>query len=383
MTQTRELRHTHRFEVETGDEPVRLCIGQRDDEERAGGHAAVPGGYAKVFNRLIDCGAWARLPDAGRAVYLPLARFADAREGFRTRAGLATLMKNTGLSRSSVKRGLKALQDAGLLVVVRPGGVSADGTNRSNVYQLLVPEADSDAESTRPTQSAARAKRSPKVAEGVQPRTPSRPKAEPRPGSPTDPAAGPRRGGTGAASGPPLRTTLSESHSPAAGVVGVEGGDGPESDVRLTRAAQSLQRWGVSLATARGLAERCGAEAVRSAVASAEPMARSGKLRNAAGFLVRSLEQGWSGPSAPAKAAGDGRSMAERERRDREAVEAVASRESADALLDDLDDATLAGLAERVVSLHAARPAMVRLLTAKPPRDSRLMRAEIAALLEA
>ena len=399
-------RHLHRFEVETDTDAVQLSIGRHEAEATAG-HAAVAGGYLKVFNRLIDSGAWATLPDAARAVYLPLARFADARENFKTRAGLAALMKHTGLSRSSVKRGLRALQDARLLAVVRVGGVAADGTNRTNVYQLLVPAEPGDAETLRggkpaaetaarrPAQSAARAKRAAKKPtdgpEGVRPRTPSgftaEPPAEvndgPRHGSPVNPVAGPTAAGTGVNAGPLYRPTPSESISPAvaATVVGESGWQGPE---RLARSAQSLQRWGVSPAAARELAARHGPDAVRSAVAAVEPLARQGKLRNAAGFLVSRLEQGWSdaAPAAAASAGLEERTRAERERREAEAQSAVAARGSADAEIDALDDATLDALAARVLAGNADRPAMVRLLTAKPPRQSRLMRAEVAALLE-
>ena len=408
-------RHLHRFEVETDTDAVHLSIGRPEAEATAGhaaghaaGHSPVAGGYLKVFNRLIDSGVWATLPDAARAVYLPLARFADARENFKARAGLAALMRHTGLSRSSVKRGLKALQEARLLAVVRVGGVAADGTNRTNVYQLLVPGEPGDDEPVRggkpvaeaparkPVQSAARAKRAAKPPAdkppGVHSRTPSRFTAEPpaesaadpRRGSPADPAAGPTAAGTGAGDEPLYRPTSSESISPAAAadVVGEPGWQGPE---RLARSAQSLQRWGVSPAAARELAARHGPDAVRSAVAAVEPLARQGKLRNAAGFLVSRLEQGWSdaAPAAAASSAGlEERTRVERQRREAEAQSAVAARGSADAEIDALDDATLDALAARVLAGHADRPAMVRLLTAKPPRQSRLMRAEVAALLE-
>ena len=430
-------RHTHRFEVETDTDAVHLSIG-RPDPEAAGqaaqsAHAAVAGGYLKVFNRLIDTGAWARLPDAARAVYLPLCRFADAREDFRTRAGLAALMRHTGLSRSSVKRGLRALQDARLLAVVRAGGVAADGTNLTNVYQLLVPDADepqplrgAPAEAARkPVQSAARAKRAKKTdapaahapaapagviaatpafffscdsygdrpadaaaPEGVRPRTPGRAKAdppagparEPRPRPSADPAAGPAPAGTESGSGPLIRPISSESISPAQAPADVVG----EEDEDRNRPAASLQRWGVHLTAARDLAERFGPDAVRAATAAVEPLARAGRVRNAAGWLVRHLERGWGDPAdAPAAADLAARTAADRVGREAEAAQAVAARESADAVLDALDDATLGVLAGRVVASHADRPAMIRLLTAKPPRQSRLMRAEIAALLQA
>ena len=66
--------------METGPEPVVVSIGERPaGEEGTRAHPLVPGGFAKLFNRVIDGGAWASLPDAGRAIYVPLVRFADGR----------------------------------------------------------------------------------------------------------------------------------------------------------------------------------------------------------------------------------------------------------------------------------------------------------------
>src|SRR3954470_4211972 len=104
-----------------------------------GGDGGIPGGFAKFFNRVVDSGAWARLSDAARAAYLPLVRFADQRNHFRVGIGQAALMKYSGLSRSSIKRAVKDLLASKLLVLVEQGGVTPDGQNESNVYQLMVP----------------------------------------------------------------------------------------------------------------------------------------------------------------------------------------------------------------------------------------------------
>jgi hypothetical protein len=167
-------RHTHRIEVETGDEPVQVTVGQAASAA-AEKPSPTPGGFCKFFNRVIDTGLWGELPDAARAVYLPLLRLAESRGPCRARAGLAALMRMSGLSRSSVKRGLRALQGARLIVVVRQGGVDANGINRPNVYEMLVPEAD--ATPTSPTSP-------------VQPRTPSRSRGKPTPRIAAEPAVG-------------------------------------------------------------------------------------------------------------------------------------------------------------------------------------------------
>ncbi len=60
---------------------------------------------------------------------------------------------------------------------------------------------------------------------------------------------------------------------------------------------------------------------------------------------------------------------------------AAEARADADARIDELDDETLELLVGRVLEAHAGRPAMLRLLSARPPRESRLMLAEVAALI--
>src|SRR4051812_26999150 len=104
-----------------------------------GGDGGIPGGFAKFFNRVVDSQAWARLSDAARAIYIPLVRFADQRNQFRVQVGQAALMKYSGLSRSSIKRGVKDLLASKLIVLIEQGGVTPDGQNESNVYQLMVP----------------------------------------------------------------------------------------------------------------------------------------------------------------------------------------------------------------------------------------------------
>ena len=123
---------THQIRVETEEENVTVMIG---------GDSEIPGGFAKFFNRVVDSGAWGpHLSDAARAAYLPLVRFADQRNQFRVAVGQAALMKYSGLSRSSIKRTVKDLLASKLLVLVEEqGGVTPDGQNESNVYQLMVP----------------------------------------------------------------------------------------------------------------------------------------------------------------------------------------------------------------------------------------------------
>ena len=48
--------HKHQIDVQTDEELVTVTIGS---------DGGVPGGFAKLFNRVIDSEAWARLSDAG------------------------------------------------------------------------------------------------------------------------------------------------------------------------------------------------------------------------------------------------------------------------------------------------------------------------------
>ena len=303
------------------------------------------GGFTMFFNRLIDNGLWADLPDAARAVYLPLARLGDATGSgaIRSRAGLASLMKWSGLSRSSVKRGLKALQDKGLIAVVRRGGVGADGVNRPNVYELLVPE---------PADRGGGATGGPTRWPGMT-RPPARLWTARRVGGGLDPPS----------AAEPHPRGLPETPPPTPGCVE------PSAE---ERAVELLGRWGIDSTEAAGLVAEAGPGVVSKCVADARALREAGRLRSAAGFLRWAIREGDRGAGSvePARSAASA------------AASGFPEMAPGDDLVDGLDDAALGALADRVLAAHAGRPAMVRLLTAKPPRRSKLMRAEVAALLE-
>lgn len=147
---------------------------------------------------------------------------------------------------------------------------------------------------------------------------------------------------------------------------------------------QLLRVWGIDPATAQDLAATHAPGQVLAAVALARQAKSSGRVRNAAGYIVRCLENGLTAqgsralPSLATPAARQAREQAERRQEEARAARSVAAE---DARIDELDDGTLDCLVERVLSIHAGRPAMLRLLRARPPRESRLMRAEVAALL--
>ncbi len=354
--------------------------GQRDrDTTDSSATGYVPGGFAKFFNRVIDAGIWAQLPDAARAVYLPLVRLADGRGPFRVRAGLACLMKHSGLSRSSVKRGLKALQDSRLIVVVDPGGVGPDNINRANCYELLVPEPRSESSIGR--SKATTWSPAAKPSAPVHKRTPSRAVAGPTQVSPADRPVGPALdppavhgwAEPGAGDGPLLRNTYSNSSPEQGGQAGSRG------DGEMEIAAKSLLRWGFEPAEAGALAAEHGPVKLSRALAEARQLQAVGRLRSATGFLRWAIAEAKGDERAPAQLV----AWPEVEARNRRQAEAVAQKSlgADDDAVDALDDSELEDLAAVVRQRYLAHPAMLRLLTARPPRQSRLMRAEIVRIL--
>lgn len=389
-------RHTHRIEVETGDEPVHVTVGNAREEadgDGGGGKSGyVPGGFAKFFNRVIDCGLWATLPDAARAVYLPLVRLADGRGPFRARAGVASLMKHSGLSRSSVKRGLKALQDARLIVVVSAGGVGRDNVNRANLYELLIPEPADDgaphhpgpAKSSKSSAKAKGRKASASVPEGVQSRTPSRPSDEPA-GEPaadrggvstTNPRSGRTGARTGAGDGPHLRSS-SQTPAPEQTGAGVELAEAEGMAV----AVDGLRRWGFDAEEAKRLAGTFGPARVSRVLAEARQLRSAGRLRSASGFIRWSLDESDAAEAKSGESVSPAWDLVEARRRREEAAVAERDRQAEDAEVDSLPAEAIETLAAEVCERYADHPAMLRLLTSKPPTQSRLMRAEIAKLL--
>ncbi|MEM7807987.1 MAG: hypothetical protein AAF561_07745, partial [Planctomycetota bacterium] len=383
-------RHTHRIEVETGDEPVHVTVGQPTQQTS---HTTTPGGFSKFFNRVIDNGLWSALTDPARTVYLPLVRLADSRPPHRSKVGVASLIRMTGLSRSSVKRGLKALQEQRLITVISQGGVGADGKNRPNVYELIVPE--------------------PRDPEGVQARTHSRSKGERTSGSRKARPAVQEKAGPGFPAEPHLRD-ISKTNTPRSGVGGgFSASPTPDADPESQRLAEMLGRWGFEPAEAIELLAESGAAAASRAMDDARQLDAGGKLRCATGFIRWRLREEAKSPNdapprdggrgdnvsdasliAPSRQAGPSAVAAEivsasaasrkpraddqlPPRGDRTNTEADPSLIAFDQLPADVVD----WAAARVAELHADRPAMLRLLTSKPPAASPLMRAEIAKLL--
>jgi hypothetical protein len=382
---------THQIRVETEEENVTVMIG---------GDGGIPGGFAKFFNRVVDSGAWARLSDAARAAYLPLVRFADQRNHFRVAVGQAALMKYSGLSRSSIKRAVKDLLASKLLVLVEQGGVTRDGQNEANVYQLMVP-ADPKARLggpaaaqplSRPSDSDSSVGPLPNPP-GVRQRTPSRLTCEPPAGPAADPErvrrpthreAHPDRSG-GAADGPVFRNSKDiEDNSRLTG----DEPAGPPSRAPLDAAAL-LEEKGVEPSAARQLAAAYPHERIVDVVATMEYRRARGKCDNPGGFIRDALVRQWQTPRAVVEARRQAEARLRQQERERESRSERAAEGARlndeegrlQQLIDGLDDDELAILAELVLRKYEGNAAVLQVLTRKPPRDCRLMKMEIAGML--
>lgn len=388
--------HTHQIRVETAEERVTVQIG---------GEGSVPGGFAKLFNRVVDSEAWANLSDAARAAYIPMVRFADHRNQFRVQIGLASLMKYAGLSRSSIKRAVKDLLQSRLLVLVEQGGVTPDGRNESNLYQLMVP-VDPKPRPIGGLQVAHPATQAPIATDDntapmpppnplpVRQRTPSRFESEPPVSPPSNPDPVASRTPAGAhrthrgrvAAGPQLRSISEdqdnsrEASSPQPVV-----GRAPAA----TDAAALLEENGVEKPVARKLAAEYPLSRIVDVVDTMKFRAARGKCDNPGGFIREALVKQWQTPRAvvdaraKAEAAERARQSAERQRAaEQSRVAAVSSEDrQTEQLIAALDDDELEILALEVLKKYDGNSAVLSVLTRKPPRECRLMKMEIAGML--
>ncbi|MDB5302356.1 MAG: hypothetical protein JWO87_4019, partial [Phycisphaerales bacterium] len=364
--------HKHLIDVRTDEEIVTVTIGN---------DGGVPGGFAKLFNRVVDSEAWARLSDAGRAAYLPLVRFADHRNQFRVRVGQAAIMKYGGLSRSSAKRAMKDLVANKLIVIVDRGGVSAAGENESNTYQLLVPA------EYRPRTGGGPVANPPGVLQRTPSRTPIEPPARPaedRVEVPVRTAAGVPASQARGAAGEPLLRRVDKEHSktPSSGRLATE----PNS---VERAAALLEEKGVERAASALLAEAYPYQRIVDVIATMEWRKSRGKCENPGGFIRDALVKQWQTPRTVTEARTRAEARLRAEAAERE-TRATAVREQAqvgeeesrvERLIASLDDEELQILAGSVMGTYEGNAAVTAELTRTPPRASRLMKMEIAAML--
>jgi hypothetical protein len=378
--------HKHHIDVQTDEDLVTVTIGS---------DGGVPGGFAKLFNRVVDSEVWARLSDGARVVYVPLVRFADHRNQFRVQIGRAAMMKYTGLSQSSIKRAIKDLIAHKLLVLIELGGVSANGENESNVYQLLVP---TEGRRQAKAESGAGSAANPLA---VQQRTPSPSPAEPPVGPvsnrPADHARTPAGDHADIARGSGHDPLLRNSHKEHSKTSAIPSGsrlppdNPPTSSSPTDDAAVLLEEKGVEPPVARQLAQAYPYDRVVDVIAAMEYRRARGKCDNPGGFIRDALIKQWQTPKAvvDARARAEARTRAEAAERQ---ARASSQREQADVgqeeqrverLIASLDDDELALLAGAVLEKYRGNTAVTSVLTRKPARQCRLMKMEIAAMLSA
>ncbi len=408
-------KHKHHIDVQTDDELVTVTIGN---------DGGVPGGFAKLFNRIVDSEAWAKLSDAARAVYVPLVRFADHRNQFRVQLGRAGMMKYAGLSQSSIKRAIKELISHKLVVLIEQGGVSAAGENESNVYQLLVPTESRKRAGNESQMSSSVRPGSPietrqatinnpaggsvAAPAGVRRRTPAMAPAGPTAGSTSAPPPDPLRTGSGVQAdatwgvrdGPQLRTVVKEDSKTTAPPSTTS--SAPMLSSRLPmepmsiepmsaqHAAALLEDKGVEAGIARQLAQAYPYDRVVDVVATMEYRKARGKCDNPGGFIRDALVKQWQTPRAvtDARAKAEARLKAEaaesqaRANAQREVAQVSNEEARIDRLIASLDDDDLTFLARNIIEKYQGNAAVTAILTRKPPRECRLMKMEIAAMMD-
>jgi hypothetical protein len=118
-----------------------------------------------------------------------------------------------------------------------------------------------------------------------------------------------------------------------------------------------------------------------------------GKCENPGGFIRDALVKQWQTPQsvldarakaqaqAAARARAEGEAQQSRQSQSAAAAGVDAEQRQIDALLAALDDDELEILAREVLKKYDGNPAVLGVLTRKPPRDCRLMKMEVANLL--
>ena len=148
---------------------------------------------------------------------------------------------------------------------------------------------------------------------------------------------------------------------------------------------------GVAPEASRDLAGRFPYERIVDVVATMEYRRARGKCDNPGGFVRDALVKQWQVPravlDARVRAAERLRAEAGQQRaRDAEAAGDAKAREEerrAERRLQMLDDEEIELLAAEVLRKYDGNPAVLQVLTRRPPRECRLMKMEINALLDA
>lgn len=115
----------------------KLVLATEEDLQKISA-GSIPGGFSKLFNSVIDSGAFARLPVPGQRVYVVMARLAnhDRTGRFVFNASVGQIAEAIGSNRRTAIDGTKSLIENMLLAVV---GKPAISTGLATRYQLLIP----------------------------------------------------------------------------------------------------------------------------------------------------------------------------------------------------------------------------------------------------
>ena len=109
--------------VITTDEPVRVEVG-----------GAPSGRWFKLWNCLVESGAWALFSPAAAKVIVVLAKYANGNPDLACWPGVPTIARDAGLSRSAVFAAISELVSSGWVLRRTVGG----GSN-ATTYQLTEP----------------------------------------------------------------------------------------------------------------------------------------------------------------------------------------------------------------------------------------------------
>ena len=334
------------------------------------------GGYAQLFNRIIDSNIFAHLSYAARAAYPILVRHANCRDRFSVTIGFGTLAAKAGLSRSQAQEAVDEMVEKRVIEVVRQGHRNDQGVYESNIYRLLVPAEGFVDRSPVPKRGAG----------GVPPERPGvyrpegiRSTARPVHAS-TLRAVGGSAGGT-AGGVPPGRSHYRRADQT----------EGSSTAADNPAAALLVERGGVDPAAARSLADAFPADRILDAVETMEYRRSRGECDNPGGFVRKALQKGYRVPAAVTRARATAAARAKREvaeRGERAGMEAEATRAAneeqfIDGLIAAMADDELEMLADSVREKYAGNTAVLKVLNSKPVRQCRLMKMEIAALLRA
>lgn len=84
--------------------------------------------HIKIMTSIVKSGVWRELSHTARVTYITLCYFYNWKEHI-TRVGAKKLVTTSGISRASLFRSIKELQDKGLILIEKSEGVNPLGVN--------------------------------------------------------------------------------------------------------------------------------------------------------------------------------------------------------------------------------------------------------------